>query len=596
MNPEIANAFRLLQSGDALQAAAVCRDLLKRNPDNGHVMQLLGVSLRKLGNFEEAEQHLRRSVELSPANAEFRTNLAQLLGARGKHEQSAGEFRSAVALDARFRPALNGLARAAARLLRYEEAERAARTLVALKESDSEAWVLLGSVLHGAGRWPQARQAMERAAKLAPKHAPTRGRLAALLCDQEHAEAVLAQVAEAGRLGLADRALTMSQARALMQLDRYEEAEAVLAPLVAAAPADTESQFLLVQLRHVRGDPDFARALREAAARPDAAPPIRLLLADVLRRAGQAAAAEHMLRTMVGAYGPHPGLLGSLGALLQESGRFAEALDLTRQAAASQPEDVTAAENFVAAALCAGDPQVALPTIERFAQRTPTDQRWITYRADVARQRGEDLYAQWCDLDRVVQVFDIEPPPGYSSLEEFHAAVRPALEARHRQKSHPLDQSLRHGTQTSRGLLVGDDPLIRALLDAMADPIARYQSAMLREEAHPLYRRNVAPARMVGCWSVRLQRGGFHVNHIHPQGWISSAYYVSVPAEVADTSLRSGWIKFGEPRFPTPACEAGRFVQPKPGRLVLFPSYLWHGTTPIHGDEPRLTIAFDAAP
>jgi hypothetical protein len=86
------------------------------------------------------------------------------------------------------------------------------------------------------------------------------------------------------------------------------------------------------------------------------------------------------------------------------------------------------------------------------------------------------------------------------------------------------------------------------------------------------------------------------VNHIHPEGWISSAYYLAVPAEVQDPIARSGWIKFGEPRFPMPGGEPLRHVQPRAGRLVLFPSYLWHGTTPIHGDEPRMTIAFDAVP
>jgi hypothetical protein len=30
--------------------------------------------------------------------------------------------------------------------------------------------------------------------------------------------------------------------------------------------------------------------------------------------------------------------------------------------------------------------------------------------------------------------------------------------------------------------------------------------------------------------------------------------------------------------------------------LVLFPSYMWHGTTAIQGDDPRLTIAFDVKP
>ena len=38
-----------------------------------------------------------------------------------------------------------------------------------------------------------------------------------------------------------------------------------------------------------------------------------------------------------------------------------------------------------------------------------------------------------------------------------------------------------------------------------------------------------------------------------------------------------------------------RLVEPAPGRLVLFPSWLWHGTRPF-GDGERLTVAFDVAP
>jgi Putative 2OG-Fe(II) oxygenase len=37
-------------------------------------------------------------------------------------------------------------------------------------------------------------------------------------------------------------------------------------------------------------------------------------------------------------------------------------------------------------------------------------------------------------------------------------------------------------------------------------------------------------------------------------------------------------------------------VQPAPGRLVLFPSYMWHGTIPFHDAQPRTTIAFDVVP
>jgi hypothetical protein len=37
-------------------------------------------------------------------------------------------------------------------------------------------------------------------------------------------------------------------------------------------------------------------------------------------------------------------------------------------------------------------------------------------------------------------------------------------------------------------------------------------------------------------------------------------------------------------------------LRPVPGRLALFPSYLWHGTVPFSDAEPRLTVAFDMKP
>jgi len=137
------------------------------------------------------------------------------------------------------------------------------------------------------------------------------------------------------------------------------------------------------------------------------------------------------------------------------------------------------------------------------------------------------------------------------------------------------------------------DPLIQSFIETLNEPIAEYRAAIGNDPAHPLRGRNHGDAVLSGCWSVRLKRGGFHVNHVHPEGWISSAYYAEVPDEVEDASSKNGWIKFGEPRYPVSGAVAERYIQPKQGRLVLFPSYMWHGTMPIRGDEPRMTIAFD---
>ena len=57
----------------------------------------------------------------------------------------------------------------------------------------------------------------------------------------------------------------------------------------------------------------------------------------------------------------------------------------------------------------------------------------------------------------------------------------------------------------------------------------------------------------------------------------------------------SGWFALGTPP-PELRLDLQPYatVEPKPGRLVLFPSTMWHNTFPFEAGE-RLTIAFDVA-
>ena len=113
----------------------------------------------------------------------------------------------------------------------------------------------------------------------------------------------------------------------------------------------------------------------------------------------------------------------------------------------------------------------------------------------------------------------------------------------------------------------------------------------------PLRSRNTGRYDIAGIWSVMLRPNGFHIDHVHPQGWLSSACYIDLPDAVDKEGSHEGWIKFGEPGVPTePRLDPEYFVIPEPGRLVLFPSFMWHGTVPFSGDQTRLTIAFDVVP
>lgn len=58
-----------------------------------------------------------------------------------------------------------------------------------------------------------------------------------------------------------------------------------------------------------------------------------------------------------------------------------------------------------------------------------------------------------------------------------------------------------------------------------------------------------------------------------------------------------GWLRFGATQFgPNLELSAQHRIEPRPGRLALFPSFLWHGAEPFSGAGKRLTLAFDAIP
>jgi hypothetical protein len=103
-----------------------------------------------------------------------------------------------------------------------------------------------------------------------------------------------------------------------------------------------------------------------------------------------------------------------------------------------------------------------------------------------------------------------------------------------------------------------------------------------------------APIRFAGSWSVRLTGGGRHVEHVHPAGWLSSALYIAVPGGAEVGGPDAGWLTLGEGSDLGLDLPPIRVVEPKPGRLVLFPSTMWHGTRPFAAGE-RLTVAFDVA-
>lgn len=592
----LARAYALLRRGQLADAEALCRATLEGSSGNATALHLLGLIRKDAGDTVAGERLLRESIAAEPSRAEFRANLANLLRRLGRLKEAERSYRDALGLDPEFRPARLGLARTLHELGEHAAAESEGRVLVASHPRDCRAWAVLATALRDQNRLAEAELAYRTSIEAQPAYAPAHLFLGALLSQADRAEEALEALTRAQSLGIQGFELAFHRGRALLGLYRIDEAELAFAEAVALRPLNAVAQANLARVRFMRDAQDFARDITAVAVAHRDEVPVQLLLATVLQRTGDLAGAEASLRQAIERNGALPQLRTALANVLHETGALKEAETEALEAATASPNDSRIVENLVAILLARGKPDDAEPFIQAQRARNPLDQAWLAWEASGARLLGQPRYRELFDYQRLVCSYRVEPPPGWSSMAGLNIALVRALDSRHRFATLPLDESLRCGSLTTRSLLTEREPAFQAIIKAFEGPIESYRQAVGADPAHPLSARNRGKTRYTNVWSVRLQRGGFHVNHVHSTGWISAVYYVSVPDDVADVKLMSGWLKFGEPRDPVPGASPECFIKPQPGLLVLFPSYMWSGTNPIRGPVPCTTIGFVCLP
>lgn len=591
----LARAAELLRRGEPLGAAAACGAILAREPRNAIAAHLLGLALKDTGDWAQGEQWLRHSIDLEPNRGEFHSNLGNLLRKSEKYPQAEAAYRQALRLLPQHRPARRGLAQTLNDQNRPAEAESECLMLLAADGTDAEAWEILALALSGLGRNLEAESAHRRAITLDPESPVAHHNLGALLAQLERPEA-MTSLETARKLGADGYEAAYNRGRAALNAGDLEGAEAEFAHATQLQPLDLEMQRTLAGIRFIRGDPAFARSLGAAVRTHRDNLPLQRLLAELLWRSGDLTSAEAMLRDVLARSDSSSAARSTLAMVLMDQGRLQEAEAEALEAAAARPGDSAAALDLVAILIARGRPQEAQPFIAAQLERSPLAQDWLAYEATAARMLGQERYRQLYDYERFIRVFDLEPPPGFASMAAFNEVLASVLDDRHRFSRHPLDQTLRHGTQTSRSLLTDPDPTVQAALQLFIVAIDTYRHALEVSADHPLARARQGGVRLTGAWSARLQRDGYHVSHTHTPGIVSSAYYVEVPEEAHDPVLKVGWLKFGEPRYPPDGLGPELYIQPRVGRLVLFPSYFWHGTRPIYGAGPRTSISFDMRP
>lgn len=99
--------------------------------------------------------------------------------------------------------------------------------------------------------------------------------------------------------------------------------------------------------------------------------------------------------------------------------------------------------------------------------------------------------------------------------------------------------------------------------------------------------------KLDSLWANILRGSGHHSAHIHPHSILSGTLYVEVPKG-------SGAIRFEDPRLPLmmaapPRTDSFVTVEPRPGLLLFWESWLRHEVLPGAGRAERLSISFNFA-
>lgn len=591
-------ATAALQAGETAQAHRIAHALLASAPNAPDALQLMALCHADAGRHADADRCMVEALALSPGQPVLLANRAALLRRAGRVAEAQAAWQAAAEASPGDVAVWRNLGSAAVDNRDTDTALAAFRRACSLAPADAANWRALGLALFDAQRWERAVAVLLRALQVEPEDAPTWLHLASALRLVGRSDRALECIARARQLGYAARELSHAEVGALVDLGRTDEARERAERMVHAYASWPEAHRTLAHLRWEYGEPesDPFRGFRAAVAANPADPALRWELGRLLIEAREAEEALKLLHPLL-EHDDRPIVRLQIANAHEAAGDSKSAADWYGQALRGYGD---AAPVAVLNAWCrhllrTGRWDEAEAASARAVHLRPFDQEAWAYRSTAWRLLG-DARARWlCDVDQLVGFVPIELPAGHSSMAAFLAALRASIEPLHLARREPVHQSVRGGSQTPGRLFGRADPVIEAAARALKVAVQGWASTLPDDPGHPFLARRHGVPEFTGSWSVKLWSSGRHANHMHSEGWMSSAFYIALPPSVATgEGGQAGCIQFG-----SPPDELGldlpplRVIHPREGWLALFPSYLWHGTVPFSDTEPRITAAFD---
>ncbi len=595
----IPRAMAHLRAGNAAAARMDWYSLSPADQAHPDCLFVRGLIDRAGGRLTEAAQALAAAIEAAPLVPQIWKVYAEVLEELGNTMEALRAVDRAAAIAPGYVDAWHDMAVLAIKTGQHDLAEQALVNLAGVKGDDARLPLLHATLAQARGQHDAAVEGFRAVLAAKSNDRRTLHNMAVSLREIDEMEAALASVNEAIRHRIETPESFTLRAHLLAELGHYDKAVDQYRDVIARFPEYLDAQETLAQLlpQLAGGESAALNGYRTALQdRPDSKPLWLSAIASA-KALGQAEQMRAWADAALQRFGDTPDMRFTRASADIAAKDWPAARVRLEELVTAHPDSHSAQLNLAHVLLAQGDPAAAEPHAWTAAQLNRGDQVAWALLTVIWRLLGDPREHWLADYDRLVMPVDLAAPEGWSDMASFLADLKPVLEAMHTTQMHPAEQTLRGGTQT-RGLLFNRrHPVIRGLAQSIHHAVGNALSALTFDIDHPFLGRLGDDTAFAGSWSVRLASEGFHVNHIHASGWLSSACYIALPDEVARGDDNAGALQFGVPDTVfgldlTPR----RIVTPAEGRLVIFPSYLWHGTLPFESAAHRMTVAFDALP
>ncbi len=518
------------------RAIALFKKALEKHPDNAEINNQLGRAHNNKGELSMARQAFEKALATQPNFPEAHHNLGHIARRMGDLDGAARHFKKAIGLQADYVSAHYNLGTVYLAKDQFARAESSFRNLLELQAAHPAALCNLGVCLIYGDKLSEAIQVLHQSTDLEPRSAEAWTSLGLALTKGGHTQQGIDAYRKSHALNPSDPGLISQFAATLAKHDEHDEAAVIAENLLAEKPA---------QLPANQAD-DFLR----------------------------------------------------LGNAMRFAGRLDLAIECYRRCLQANPAAGQGYLYLAAALVESGNTQQALETIEKSLQLQPGYQSALALKITILQKLDRyDEARELLDLEKFVQISDLDTPRGYATVEEFNQKLVRRVMAEPSLEFERTGHATRKGRHTDALDIEGDGPY-RDFASQVDQACVRFMDRLEWREGHPLLGRRPSRWRLQ-MWSVVMDSQGYQIPHTHDDGYLSGVYYPQLPAVIDDpVNDEQGWLEFGRPaeELIGDTTLLSRRIQPKAGRLVIFPSYFVHRTIPFESDEARISIAFDLRP